>query len=103
MNKLKKEALEKEGWKIGCADEFLKVEKLDFMSCEDMLEALVYNKDKKLLGFFRITFYKDWIVTAYIDSKYFEIKKDCKNIYESLDVANQWWNENKSEWENILK
>lgn len=72
-------------------------EKLDFTILPDdgMLEASIYNNDKVRIGYFHIFSNESFNVIAYISSKYSEIKKDCKDIYEALDVANQWWNENK--------
>ena len=99
MKEEKQKALKEAGWSIGSAEEFLGMEKLDFglLQHDNVLEACVNNKDNICFGFFHISFKRNFIVTASINSKYFEIRNDCKDIYEALDAANEWWNKNKQD------
>jgi hypothetical protein len=75
------------------------MEKLDFsfLQHEDVLEAYVNDKNNICFGFVHISFRRNFIVTASINSKYFEIRNDCKDIYEALYAANEWWDKNKQD------
>lgn len=59
MNKSKQQALEKNGWKLGSADEFLGIQKLDFgfLQHDNVLEAYTYDENNKRNGHVHI-FYK---------------------------------------------
>ena len=100
MLESKQQALEKNGWKFGSANEFLRIEKLDFgfLQYDDVLEAYTYDQNDNRNGHVHIFYSKKFfVVSAYLDKTLYEIKDNCKDIYEALDVANQWYNSIKTE------
>jgi YD repeat-containing protein len=110
MDKTKEKALNNAGWKLGSVNEFLGIEKLDFRFsfADDMLQASTYSDDGTCNGFVEI--HSNLYVSASFESKSYQIKNNCKDIYEALDAANQWYdsirNKNQNEentWEHITK
>lgn len=110
MNKIKEAIIEeglkgKEflgGWELAYSNELLEIEKLDFKYLEyaDILEAHV-QQNEKTICFIYIRYDENFTVTVSTYKSHYGIKADCENIYEALDVANQWWNQNKNsiKWE----
>jgi hypothetical protein len=87
------------GWKLAY---LLGVEKLDFKYLEyaDILEAHM-QQNEKTICFIYIRHDENFVVTVSTYKNHYGIKAGCKSIYEALDAANQWWDQNKNsiKWE----